>query len=234
MECDNTRNAQYRQDNPEIMKEWKKNNPGYASKKYHETKEVRKHQNKEWYENNKDQALQKHKDWYYDPSNQDSIKESRKQWYASNPNYDKNYYYNNHEHFLNNLLPKQRERYYTKRRQQIQEKFQELAINTKLPNNPTEHDFKYWLAGEIIKRTGWFVFKEVFIDDDNTSRIDLLIPEQQIGIELKINNMYGNTNKSNEQVNRYQLHLPDYNILLVSLDGSIGVSVDELFEQLIP
>lgn len=34
------------------------------------------------------------------------------------------------------------------------------------------------------------------------------------------------------QQERYQLHLLDYTIWLVSLDGSIGVSVEQLFEQL--
>lgn len=91
LECENARNAQYRQDNPAVAKKWRENNPNYASKKYHETKEVRKKQNKDWYEANKEQVLQYHKDWYYDPSNRDAIKESRKQWYEANPDYDAGY-----------------------------------------------------------------------------------------------------------------------------------------------
>ena len=230
--CDRKRGQVYRSENPDSVNNWRRLNPDYASKKYHENKDVRKQQSKKWYEQNKERALKQHKEWYYSEENQEQIKEGRRRWREVNPNYDKAYYYDNHEHMLKNLKPAQRQRYYLNRRKRIQKAFQQIATHSVLPDHCSERDFKYWLAGEIIKRTGWSVYKEVYIDEYNTSRIDLIIPEQKVGIELKVDNVQMNLTSTNEQIERYKSHLPDYDIYLVSLDGSVGITVQTLFECL--
>lgn len=230
--CDRMYGAQFREARPDVMTNWRKENPGYASQKYQENKEERSLQTKEWYYANRDHVLQKHKEWYYDPNNRDRIVESRKEWYRKNPGYDRRYYARNRPHFLQNISPVLRKRFYQKRKAKLHAIFKECAANYTLPDSPSEHDFKYWIAGEISNTIGLTVYKEVFIDKERTSRIDLLIPSHKIGIELKLSNSYGNTTKDWAQVARYQSILPDHTIYLVSLDGTIGMSVSQLFEKL--
>ena len=234
IECDRIRGAEFRKTRPEVMKEWRKQNPAYASEKYHENKEDRLKQNKQWYEDNKDHCVARRKKWYYSEETQSQLLEWRRAWYAANPDYDREYYHANHNHMVTNIHPKLRARRTAKRKQQIQEKFQELAQLHVLPEVPTEHDFKYWFAGEIIRRTGWVVNKEVFVDAERTSRIDLLIPEAKIGIELKLSNHNWVKSQVNEQQQRYQslLHDQGYTVVVVSLDGSLGIDAKTFLESL--
>lgn len=235
LECDRERGTAFRTERPEVMKEWRKQNPTYASEKYHENKEDRLKQNKHWYEDNKDHCKARHKTWYYSEETQSKLLEWRRTWYAANPEYDKEYYQANHDHLLNNVHPGMRQRRTAKKRQQLQEKFQELAQLHSLPEVPTERDFKYWFAGEIIRRTGWVVNKEVFLDEERTSRIDLLIPEAKIGIEIKLSNHNWVKSQVTEQQQRYQELLSDqgYSVVVISLDGSIGVDAKTFLESLI-
>lgn len=232
MQCQRERGAQYRADNPHVMENWRRANPTYASDKYHEQRDGRREQNRQWYLDNRDRALAAKKAWYY--SRQDLVKAHRKKWYADNPDYDRRYYYANRDRFRTIWRPAQRKRYDAKIRQRIQERFQELAVNHVLPARPTERDFKYWLAGEIIKRTGQVVLKEIWLDVERTSRIDLLLPESKIALELKLSNLHCSTDRLASQVDRYASFLVEdgYDVVGVSLDGSIGISAEEFLDQL--
>lgn len=232
MDCDKMRGEQFREARPDVMKKWREQNPGYASEKYHEQKDDRHQQTLAYYAANREVLLAKRKEWYYDPMNQERIKEGRRAWYAANPDYDSKYRARNTMRLLTVWAPAYRKRFYQKRKAKLHQIFTECAKTYALPTNPSEHDLKYWLAGKIANRTGLEVYKEVFIDSTRTSRIDLLIPSQKIGIELKLSNTYGNTNLAIAQQARYQQILPDYKIYLVSLDGSIGVPVLQLLEEL--
>lgn len=233
IECDRVRGAAFRKDRPEVMKEWRKQNPTYASEKYHENKEERLKQTKQWYEDNKDHCIARHKKWYYSEETQSKLLEWRRTWYAANPDYDREYRTANHNK-LQTQRPVHRATHASKRKRQIQEKFQELALLHSLPEAPTERDFKYWFAGEIIRRTGWIVNKEVFLDEERTSRIDLLIPEAKIGIELKLSNHNWIKSRVTEQQQRYQSLLADqgYTVVVVSLDGSVGIDAKTFLESL--
>lgn len=232
IECDRMRSEKFRNERPEVMQKWRDRNPGYASNKYHENKEERLRQSKEWYEANKDHCTERRKRWYYQDDTQLKLKEWRKQWYAANPEYDKEYYYNNHERMLNTIKPKQRRAYNQKQRRIKQQKFQKLAQMHILPEVPTEHDFKYWFAGEIIRRTGWMVHKEAVIGDG--SRIDLLIPEAKLGIELKLSTHNWVKTAIVGQLERYQqlLEGQGYTVLIVTLDGSIGQSAAAFLDSI--
>lgn len=232
IECDRTRSEKFRSEHPEVMQKWREQNPEYASNKYHENKEERLQQSKEWYETNKDRCLERRKQWYYRDDTQAKLREWRKQWYIANPEYDREYYYNNHERMLTTIKPKLRQAYNQKQRRIKQQKFQELAQMHVLPEVPTEHDFKYWFAGEIIKRTGWVVNKEVVIGDG--SRIDLLIPEAKLGIELKLSTHNWVKSVVVDQRDRYQQLLEDqgYMVLIVTLDGSIGQSAAAFLDSI--
>lgn len=229
MECDRVRNTEYRAENPDVVVNWRANNPGYASAKYHENIEVRTEQQREYYQANVDKIKQQSREWR--EANPDRVRENTRNWYAANPTYDKAYRQCNNTQMARYAVG-WRKRYYTKRRAKLREWFQQIAVSYDLPANPNEHDVKYWLAGEIIKRTGWTVLKEVWLDDERTSRIDLMIPDQKIGIEIKMNNMYGNSIKSELQVDRYKQLLPGWEVFLVSIDGTIGITCDSLLEQL--
>ncbi len=231
-DCDLMYGASWRKENPNAAAEWRKENPDYAKEKYQENREERLKQSHDWYVVNREHALLNHKKWYYDPANEQAIKQNRKDWYEKNPDYDSNYYYKNHTHMCEIIKPAQRARYYKKRKAKLHEEFKKMALSYKLPDDPSEHDVKYWLAGVIMKRTGWDVFKEVWLDEERTSRIDLLIPDQQIGIELKINNMYGNSVKTGTQYQRYVDLMPNYDLHLISVDGSVGESIDHFLNWL--
>lgn len=234
VECDRIRGAEYRKANPTKTKEWRSRNPEYASKKYHENKEARKQQTKLWYRATIEQRKTRHREWYYDEDTQIKLKAWRKQWYADNVDYDKAYYAQNYEKFKTQYRPGQKYRLHKKRKHINSQKFQELAQLHVLPESPSEHDFKYWIAGEIIRRTGWTVHKEVFIDLERTSRIDLLIPEVKIGIELKLSNHNWSSKLVEEQRLRYAniLQAQGYEIVVVSLDGSLGIDARAFLESL--
>jgi len=233
IECDRIRGAEYRIARPEVMIEWRKQNPTYASNKYHENREVRSEQNKKWYVDNKDYCLSRHKKWYYNEETQAKLIAWRQTWYATNREYDKQYRVANHDK-LQAFRPAQRQRHAAKRKQQTQEKFQELAQIHTLPEIPKERDFKYWFAGEIIRRTGWFVYKEVFLDEEHTSKIDLLIPEAKLGIELKLSSHNWTKSHVSDQRDRYQQLLTNlgYTVLIISLDGSLGIDAKTWLENL--
>lgn len=233
-ECDRIYSEKFRKEHPNIMQQWRKNNSNYASQKYHENKEQRKKQTKEWYENNREHCLQRNKKWYNSPENQPRIKTQRKQWYIDHPEYDSQYYQENYERFRTVYRPAQKQRVREKQRAKIQQAFQELAQLHQLPEQPTERDFKYWLAGQIISRTGWFVYKEIWLDNLRTSKIDLLIPEAKLGIELKLSNYNWATSVVEAQQTRYQtlLQVQGYTVIVVSLDGSLGIGAQEFLETL--
>lgn len=234
MECIRAHGARFREERPEVMQKWRAENPGYASQKYHENREDRLKQTAQWYQDNREHVLQRRSEWYYTDDVQEHLKEWRKQWYAANPNYDKEYYAANRSRYSEVYIPKQKVKYNAKKRKAVQEAFQQLAQDFTLPESPSEHDFKYWFAGEIIRRTGWVVNKEVFLDEERTSRIDLLIPEAKIGIELKLSNHRHPATRTEAQRARYQQLLEDqgYTVIVVSLDGSLGISAAEYLMQL--
>ncbi len=233
-ECDRIHSEIFRREHPDVMQLWRKNNPLYASDNYHENKEQRKHQTKKWYNNNRERCLQKNKERYYDPLNQQKIKIFRNQWYKDHPEYDEIYRNKNKEKINSIWGPNSRTNFNKKQKAKIQQIFQELAQLHVLPKNPTERDFKYWLAGEIIKRTGWFVYKEIYLDNQHTSCIDLLIPEAKIGIELKLSNYNWVRSLVETQRARYQTLLQEqgYTVFVISLDGSLGISAQTFLENL--
>ena len=233
MECQREHGAKFRAERPEVMKQWRERNPEYASNKYHEQVEVRRLQNKEWYEANKKHALSRHKRWYYADGMAEKLLAARRDWYAKNPTYDDNYRKQNKDTLLKQAAVR-RPKLAALHKERLQQTFERVASSYKLPENPTERDLKYWLAGEIISRTGWVVNKEVWLDDDRSSRIDLLIPEAKLGLELKLSNKNWVAELVNEQQQRYQqlLEQDGYLVIVVSLDGSIGIGAEEFLSTL--
>jgi len=233
MECQRIHGKQFRENNPEVMKQWRENNPGYASKKYHENVDIRKIQTKEWYDNNKERALKRHKVWYYAEGMAEKLLASRRAWYEKNPQYDAEYHQRHKERLLQQAAIR-RPKLAQAHKAILQQIFQDIAAEYQLPDNPTERDFKYWLAGKIAAQTGWTVNKEVWLDTDRTSRIDLLIPEAKLGLELKLSNRNWRPDHVTEQQLRYQLLLEHdgYEVIVVSLDGSLGMSAEEFLDTL--
>lgn len=178
--------------------------PEYASEQYHKTKMWRSLKGKEYYQRNKEALL-----------------EYGRQWVKGN-----------HELQLT-MCAEWRKKNNIKQRQIKLEQFQELIKNYSLTEAPSEHDFKYWLAGQIADATGWQIHNETYLDEERTSRIDLLIPEAKIGIEVKLSAHNWSMVRVEEQRQRYERLLDGYTVLLVSLDGSIGLSAVELLDQLV-
>lgn len=233
MQCQREHGAKFRAERPDIMQQWRERNPDYASNKYHENADARKQQNKEWYEANKEHARTRHKRWYYADGMAEKLLAARRNWYANNPTYDDEYRKQNRDTLIEQAAIR-RPKLAAKRKERLQQTFEHLAVSYKLPDAPTERDFKYWLAGEIISRTGWVVNKEVWLDDDRTSRIDLLIPEAKLGLELKLSNISWVAAQVNQQQQRYQtlLEQDGYLVIIISLDGSLGIGAEEFLESL--
>lgn len=127
-----------------------------------------------------------------------------------------------------------RRRYKQVRRLEKAVAFSELIHQAELPQVPTERDFKYWLAGELHRATGATVYNEQFIDEERTSRIDLLIPELMLGIECKLSSHNWRPTLVEAQRLRYEQLLAHqgYTVIVASLDGSIGVSATQLLASL--
>lgn len=83
-----------------------------------------------------------------------------------------------------------------------------------------------------MKKEGLTVQKEVVIDKE--SRIDLTIEEIKIGIEVKLTKDLSRHYDPYKQRARYAESLgEEWDVYLVSLDGSIGLSYQSLIELII-
>lgn len=186
---------------------FRENDPSYHSKTYHKSKQQRQSYNAQWYANNRARVLAYCSDYYSNPEKLTKHLETCARWRAKN-NEDE--------------------------RRKKAEHFAAIAPTWELGSTPTERDFKYWLGGELISR-GYTVFNEQYIDEERTSRIDLLVPELLLGVECKLTSHNWSARAVNEQQQRYEKILASqgYTVFVVSLDGSLGVSATD-FLQLIP
>lgn len=97
----------------------------------------------------------------------------------------------------------------------------------------TEQDFKWYVAGRIIETFALEVFEEEYLDEERTSRIDLLVPDIQLGIEVKLDPTPSGTRwterQVTEQVERYSSLLgEEYDVVVVSPIGHFDMSCDDL------
>lgn len=91
---------------------------------------------------------------------------------------------------------------------------------------PRERDFRNFLAG-AIHRLGFAVSKEQVLEDG--TRIDLTLPDNKIGIEVKLTKTSSTHSNPYVQRDHYAEVLgSDWVVHLVSLDGSIGNSFEDL------
>lgn len=181
-------------------------NPKYASTRYHAQRDRLSKQNKQYYQNNKARIAEYSKAFYADPDARAKHLETCASW---------------------------RERTAAQEQQRKLDLFSVLACNYTMPTLPTERDFKYWLAGQLLSR-GYVVFNEYYLDDAHTSCIDLLVPELKLGIECKLTSHNWTKPKVEAQRARYQRLLDDqgYRVCVVSLDGSLGIDARALLESL--
>lgn len=97
----------------------------------------------------------------------------------------------------------------------------------------TEQDFKWYVAGRLIETFDLEVFEEEYLDEEKTSRIDLIVPSIRLGIEVKLDPTKSGTRWSTqqvtEQVSRYSALLGDeYDVVVVSPTGHFEMSCDDL------
>jgi hypothetical protein len=90
-----------------------------------------------------------------------------------------------------------------------------------------EDDYRLWLAKKLMD-IGVSCQSEAVIADG--SRIDLLLPDLKIGIECKTSKKRWSTTSVKCQLDRYKqiLEPQGYTVVLSSLDGSLGLSADEV------
>lgn len=102
-----------------------------------------------------------------------------------------------------------------------------------------EDDFRNLIAKQIRKK-GRTIYKEFYLDED--SRVDLGMPYDKTVIEVKLNKEASSGSKPgescDEQVERYRETLKvlypneTWTTYLVSLDGSLGLTLNELLNQI--
>lgn len=177
-------------------------NPSYASNHYHADKDRISAQNADYYMR---------------------TKEERKAYQTE--------YYSNANNKIRHLdtCAKWRAKFAEMHREELHHNFMTLAPTWSLSDTPTERDLKYWLAGRLIEH-GFEVYKEYYLDKERTSRIDLLVPSIKVGIECKLSLIGWLPNSLCEQRERYTRLLQDrgYTLLMVSLDGTVGMTPDAL------
>lgn len=177
--------------------------PDYAKSNYRNNVERYRQQTKEYYASHKEQYQQRNAEYYSTDEVYQQHLETCAKW---------------------------RIRYKEQQRNHKAITFRQLAPTHIIPSVPAERDFKYWLAGKLIER-GIVVYNEQYLDEERTSRIDLLIPGLMLGIECKLTSHNWSKAKVDTQRSRYQrlLEAQGYQVHVVSMDGSIGLSVNELF-----
>ena len=102
-----------------------------------------------------------------------------------------------------------------------------------------EDDFRNLIAKQVRKK-GYTIYKEFYLNED--SRVDLGMPYNKTVIEVKLNKEASSGSKPgescDEQVDRYKEALKvlypndTWTTYLVSLDGSLGLTLNELLNQI--
>lgn len=180
---------------------------------------------KRWRENNKERDSTYHKEWYQ--RNAEHRKQMFKQWKQENAEH-----YSIQQKAYYQRTKKARQYYHKKRWIQIRDEaikaFQLVAPQVRLDEAMSgESRFKWFCAGILICALNSTVIKEYYINDE--SRIDLYVPDYQLGVEVKLPYPYWNADSVEEQRARYNKALgEDHQVIVVSPNGEFGYSVEEL------
>lgn len=124
-------------------------------------------------------------------------------------------------------------------RERIRETLHEKKLKYKIPprvkwTNIPEKELTWIVSCAITQKFAIKTLEEVQLS--KISRIDIYIPGHNIGIEVKINGRKSHGSRKGEtpaqQLARYKRCKMIKKAYLVSLDGSIGFTIEELLKQI--
>ena len=81
---------------------------------------------------------------------------------------------------------------------------------------------------EKLEEIGLVVYSEFKLPGPTKKIIDLFIPQLNLGVELKLGKIM-NRHIHADQINKYSEHFSEENLVVVSLDGSSGLSPQQFF-----
>lgn len=205
------------------------------TKSYQETKDDYRRR----YLDNKERVLKQTRLWK--KRNSEYVKKKNREYYKKNKKrvlqYHKQHYQDIKSKFQTPEFKKHRSRirktYYRKYKQKCLENICNYykSINMEVPANPNEQSFENYVAWMMIQRFDVIVASQ-HVCGDSLRKVDLYLPQYNIGIEVKLDIYNWTQKKVMTQVTTYKQLLNTDHVFVVSPKGRFQYTIETLLEKL--